>query len=100
MKKLRNLVNFGSNISVSAIQNRGLNNLMDVVLNQLPKIDNDSEITPLKVAIVGKPNVGKSSYINRLLKNDRLYQIFLELLVIVLKYHLKLEVVHLLVITN
>ena len=44
---------------------------MDVVLNQLPKIDNDSEITPLKVAIVGKPNVGKSSYINRLLKNDR-----------------------------
>ena len=41
---------------------------MDVVLNQLPKIGNDSEITPLKVAIVGKPNVGKSSYINRLLK--------------------------------
>ena len=71
-EKITEFSRFGfPTFSVSAIQNRGLNDLMDVVLNQLPKIDNDSEITPLKVAIVGKPNVGKSSYINRLLKNDR-----------------------------
>lgn len=56
---------------VSAIQNRGINDLMDELLSQLPKEDNPTEKTPLKVAVVGRPNAGKSSYINRLLKDDR-----------------------------
>ncbi|WP_372796408.1 ribosome biogenesis GTPase Der, partial [Pontiella sp.] len=56
---------------VSAIQNRGINDLMDELLSQLPKEENPTEKTPLKVAVVGRPNAGKSSYINRLLKDER-----------------------------
>ncbi len=56
---------------VSAIQNRGLNDLMAELMPQLPKEENPTEKHPLKVAVVGRPNAGKSSYINRLLKDDR-----------------------------
>lgn len=56
---------------VSAIQNRGISALMDDLVAQLPKEDNPTEKTPLRVAVVGRPNVGKSSYINRLLRSDR-----------------------------
>jgi GTP-binding protein len=41
------------------------------VLKALPQVENVTETQPLKVAIVGRPNVGKSSYINRLLRSDR-----------------------------
>jgi GTP-binding protein len=37
----------------------------------LPEVENVTVTNPLKVAVVGRPNVGKSSYINRLLRNDR-----------------------------
>ena len=56
---------------VSAIQNRGLNDLMEELVPQLPKEENPTEKTPLRVAVVGRPNAGKSSYINRLLKSER-----------------------------
>ncbi len=56
---------------VSAIQNRGLNDLMEDLLPQLPKAENPTEKKPLRVAVVGRPNAGKSSYINRLLKDER-----------------------------
>ena len=56
---------------VSAIQNRGIDALMEELIPQLPKEENPTEKTPLRVAVVGRPNAGKSSYINRLLKSDR-----------------------------
>jgi len=58
-------------IPVSAIQNRGINELMDELVPQLPHEENPTEKTPLRVAVVGRPNAGKSSYINRLLKSER-----------------------------
>jgi len=57
--------------AVSAIQNRGINALMEELVPQLPKEENPTEQTPLRVAVVGRPNAGKSSYINRLLKSER-----------------------------
>ncbi len=57
--------------AVSAIQNRGINELMEELVPQLPKEENPTEKKPLRVAVVGRPNAGKSSYINRLLKADR-----------------------------
>jgi len=56
---------------VSALQNRGFDELMLTVVGALPPAENPTETTPLRVAIVGRPNVGKSSYVNRLLRSDR-----------------------------
>lgn len=56
---------------VSALQNRGFNPLLDTIIQQLPNQPNPTAQTPLRVAIVGRPNAGKSSYINRLLRHDR-----------------------------
>ena len=56
---------------VAAMHNRGFDALMAPVLAHLPETVNETVDHPLKVAIVGRPNAGKSSYINRLLKSDR-----------------------------
>ena len=57
--------------AVSALQNRGIDAILSLIVKGLPKkIDYDSK-PPLRVAIVGRPNSGKSSYINRLLKSER-----------------------------
>jgi len=45
---------------------------MRIVLSKLPAIDNTTVSKPLKVVVVGRPNVGKSLYINRLINSDRL----------------------------
>jgi len=65
-------VRFGFDVfPVSATQNRGYDSLMKRVIEHLPAAENPTEVDPLRVAIVGRPNVGKSSYINRLLRNNR-----------------------------
>jgi GTPase len=56
---------------VSAMQRRGLDPMMDAVLPELPEEENVTVADPLRVVIAGRPNVGKSSYINRLLRSDR-----------------------------
>jgi GTP-binding protein len=56
---------------VSALHNRGFGPMMDAVLEALPAVAEESEAHPLRVVIVGRPNVGKSSYLNRLLRDER-----------------------------
>jgi len=56
---------------VSALHDRGFAAPMEEVLSALPPGENPTLAEPLKVAIVGRPNVGKSSYVNRLLRSDR-----------------------------
>ncbi|MFH0953205.1 MAG: ribosome biogenesis GTPase Der [Verrucomicrobiota bacterium] len=56
---------------VSALHNRGVDLLMQAVLRQLPVTGEEARGPALKVAVVGRPNVGKSSYINRLLGCER-----------------------------
>jgi GTPase len=57
---------------VSALHNRGIDALMAPLLAAMPPpVERSSVADPLRVAIVGRPNVGKSSYINRLLRSDR-----------------------------
>lgn len=65
---------FGFNpiIAVSAEHGYGIGDLLDLIVEQLPtKIANFEEEKSLKVAIIGKPNVGKSSLLNELLQEER-----------------------------
>lgn len=56
---------------VSASHNRGLDDLMAAVMKQMPDTPPETEHTRMKVAVIGRPNVGKSSYINRLTGKSR-----------------------------
>ena len=56
---------------VSALHNRGVGDLLEEVMARLPPPAASAATSPLRIAIVGRPNVGKSSYINRLLNDDR-----------------------------
>ncbi|MCI8341735.1 MAG: ribosome biogenesis GTPase Der [Firmicutes bacterium] len=63
----------GEPIPVSAGQMLGLGDLLDAVTGQFPpESDSDDDDEAIKVAIIGKPNVGKSSLINRILGQERL----------------------------
>jgi GTPase len=60
-------------IPVSSVSGKGSGDLLDELVARLPEqsADETNEET-LYVAVVGKPNVGKSSFINKLLGEDRL----------------------------
>jgi len=63
----------GEPIPISANQGLGLGDMLDEVVKFFPDPAADKEDEDVvKVAIVGKPNVGKSSLINKILKEDRL----------------------------
>lgn len=62
----------GEPFGVSAGQAIGLGDLLDEVVKNFPKnIEQTEEDDTIKVAIVGKPNVGKSSLVNKILGEER-----------------------------
>ena len=61
----------GEPFAVSAVQGMGLGDLLDAVAEHLPECDGDGEDDVLDIAIVGKPNAGKSSLTNKILGYDR-----------------------------
>ena len=64
----------GEPYAVSALHGRGSGDLLDAVLAALPEAPPEPERAergPRRVAIVGKPNVGKSSLLNKLARQQR-----------------------------
>lgn len=61
----------GDLVGVSGTQAKGIGDLLDEVIASLPKGELQDDPDVLHVAIVGKPNAGKSSLVNRLLGYDR-----------------------------
>ena len=62
----------GDLFETSAVHGHGTGDLLDWVLANIPENDEEDEDSDIiKVAIVGKPNVGKSSLLNRILGEER-----------------------------
>ena len=62
----------GDLFETSAVHGHGTGDMLDWVLENIPEDDTDEEEDDIiKVAIVGKPNVGKSSLLNRILGEER-----------------------------
>jgi GTP-binding protein len=56
---------------VSAVNGKGSGDMLDAMIQRLPEAQPEAA-EALRVAVIGKPNVGKSSFVNRLLGTNRL----------------------------
>lgn len=61
----------GEPIPISAEQSKGIGDLLDEIVKYLKKLNPTEEDNDIKIALVGKPNAGKSSITNKLLGEDR-----------------------------
>ena len=62
----------GDPVAVSAVHGHGTGDLLDRCLAHFPpETEEDEEGDAIKVAVIGKPNVGKSSLVNRILGQER-----------------------------
>jgi GTPase len=62
---------FGEPMAVSAAQGLGTGDLLDRLVELLPEDDEEEDEDLIRLAIIGRPNVGKSSLVNRFLGSDR-----------------------------
>lgn len=61
----------GDPVPVSATNGKGSGDLLDIVADKIPEVLSPAD-EQLHVAVIGRPNVGKSSFVNKLLGEERL----------------------------
>lgn len=66
-------VGLGEPYPISALHGRGSGEVLDAIANALPEAAESDVVVegPRRVALIGKPNVGKSSLLNRLAREER-----------------------------
>ncbi|MGH2839793.1 MAG: ribosome biogenesis GTPase Der [Solirubrobacteraceae bacterium] len=62
---------FGDPMAVSAAQGLGTGDLLDRLVELLPEDDPEEDSDLVRLAVIGRPNVGKSSLVNRFAGTDR-----------------------------
>lgn len=61
----------GDPVPVSAINGKQSGDLLDLVVSRIPEVESEPA-DAMRVAVIGRPNVGKSSFVNKLLGEERL----------------------------
>ncbi len=61
----------GEPIAVSGVHGVGIGDLLDKIIENLPKEESEEEDDTIRFSLIGRPNVGKSSLVNAILKQER-----------------------------
>lgn len=61
----------GVPLPLSCAQGKGLGDVLDEIVKELPAVEDEANRDVIKIALVGRPNVGKSSIANRILGEKR-----------------------------
>ncbi|MDO8602649.1 MAG: ribosome biogenesis GTPase Der [Candidatus Omnitrophota bacterium] len=79
MQKMSNFysLGFGEPMTISSLHGLGIGDLLDKVVTNIVRVSADTKSAgasrePIKLAIIGKPNVGKSSFVNGILDEERI----------------------------